>query len=97
MMAILSFIYYKTGAKAEADKLFDSLNERAKHAYVPAYFFFYNYKCRGNLDQAFQQLEKACENRDLYLPYSLVEPIDDGRIPYDERSTELLKKVGLLK
>ena len=93
----LSIVYYKTGARAEADKLFDSLKERAAHAYVPSEFFRSIYKVRGDLDQAYKWLEKACEDRDLYLPYNLVDPNDDLRIPYDQRSTELLKKVGLIK
>jgi len=96
-IACLSIVYYKTGARVEADKLFDGLKETATHAYVPSTIFRNIYRVRGDLDQAYKWLEKGCEDRDLFLPYDLVDPNEDFRIPYDQRSAELLKKVGLLK
>jgi serine/threonine-protein kinase len=93
---LLSDAHYRTGAKAESDKLFDGLKERAKREYVPPFYFFALYKGRGDLNQAFNWLEKACEDRDLWLPYGLVWPDDAYRIPYDQKSAELLKKVGLI-
>ena len=93
---LLSDAHYRTGAKAESDKLFDGLKERAKREYVPPFYFFALYKGRGDLNEAFNWLEKACEDRDLWLPYGLVWPDDAYRIPYDQKSAELLKKVGLI-
>ena len=94
---VIAITYYRTGEKTEAEKLFNSLKERAKHEYIPPTFFFAIHRVRGNMDQAFKWLERACEDRDIWLPYCLVWPDDIYRIPYDQRSTELLKKMGLIK
>ncbi len=93
----LTTTYYRIGARPEADKLFASLQERAKHEFVPSYYFFVVYKARGELDQAFKWLEKACEDSANLLAYAIIWPDDVYRIPYDQKSTELLKKVGLIK
>jgi tetratricopeptide (TPR) repeat protein len=94
---VLANTHYRTGANAEADKLFDDLKEKAKREYVPSYYFFTLYRVRGEFEQTFKWLEKACEEHDLWLPLALVWPDDAYRIPYDQKSTELLKKVGLIK
>lgn len=93
----LSTTYYRIGARQEADKLFASLQEKAKHEFVPSYCFFVVYKARGELDQAFNWLEKACEDSTYFLAYAIIWPDDIYHVPYDQRSTELLKKVGLIK
>jgi len=93
----LSTNYYRIGARQEADKLFASLQEKAKHEFVPSYLFFVVYKARGELDQAFNWLEKACEDSTYLLAYAIIWPDDIYHVPYDQRSTELLKKVGLIK
>ena len=97
VMAALATTYYRIGARQEADKLFASLQEKAKHEFVPSYYFFVVYKVRGELDQAFKWLEKACEDSTYLLSYASVWPYDDYRVPYDQKSTELLRRVGLLK
>jgi len=94
---LLGINYYIFGKKPQAEKLFNSLKETAKHEYVPPTFFFMIYKVSGDMDQALKWLERACEDRDIYLPYHLINPENIYRIPYDQRSTELLKKVGLIR
>ena len=93
----LTTTYYRIGARPEADKLFASLQERAKHEFIPSYYFFAVYKARGELDQAFKWLEKACEDSANFLAYALIWPDDIYHVPYDRRSADLLKKVGLIK
>jgi len=95
--SFLTVAYYRSGAKAEADGLFESLNERAKHENVPSVCLFFINKAHGDLDQAFKWLERACQDRDILLPYGLIWPDDSYRIPYDQKSTELLRRIGLLK
>ena len=94
---MLATAYYRIGSKTEANKLCDDLEDRVNREYVPSFYFFVLYKVRGELDHAFRWLEKACEDHDLHLPFALVWPDDVFRIPYDQRSAELLKKVGLIK
>ena len=95
--SFLTVAFYRSGAKAEAEGLLESLNKRAKHEYVPSFLLFFINKARGDLDQAFKWLERACQDRDIILPYGLIWPDDSFLIPYDQKSTELLKKVGLIK
>jgi tetratricopeptide (TPR) repeat protein len=96
-IVLLAIVYYRIGRKADVEKLFKKLEEMAKEEYIPASFFFIFYKFQGNTELAFKWLEKACEDRDIYLPYHLILIEDYLRIPYDKKSTELLKKVGLVK
>jgi len=91
----LSASYYRIGRKTEADRLFNSLKDKAKQEYIPPLFFSILHRARGEKDPAFEWLAKACEDRDIFLTYCLVWPDDLYRIPYDEPSTELLKKAGL--
>jgi len=94
----LASTYYRIGKETEAEKLFNSLKERAKDEYIPSSFLFTIHKVRGDRELAFKWLERACEDRDIYLPYHLLpQPEDDLIIPYDKKSTELLKNVGLIK
>ena len=80
------------GKKAQAEKLFNSLKEKAKHEYIPPVFFFSMYKVRGDIDQAFEWFERACEDCDIYLPFCLNWPDCSMRVPDDKKFTELLKK-----
>jgi len=90
----LALAYFKAGRKSEAEKLFNSLKERAKKKYMPPTFFISLHKALGDLDQAYKWLEKACDEHDIWLPFCLVFTDDDMRLPFDQRSAELLKKKG---
>ena len=92
----LAIAYYRSGARVKAERLFESLSEKAKRGYLPSYFLFAVNKSRGDLDQAFKWLERACEDRDILVPYGLVMPEDAFHIPYDQKSAELLQRVGLV-
>ncbi len=95
--AILAIAYYLFGKKPQAEKLFNSLKKRAKGEYIPPSFFSMIYKVSGDLELANKWLEIACKVRDIYLPFGLLPTVDCLRIPYDQKSAELLKKVGLYK
>ena len=97
IVVFLACAYYRLGKKIEAEKLFNSLEKRVKEEYIPASFIFVIHKVRGDMDLAFKWLEKACEDRDIYLPFHLIHIEDYLLIPYDKKSTELLKKVGLVR
>lgn len=96
-VSLLAVAYYRSGEKGAADKLLDGLLERTKSEYLSPFFLFLAYKARGDLNQAYIWLEKTCQDHDPSLPYSLIWPDDAYRIPYDQRSAELLKRVGLTK
>lgn len=97
VIPFLATLYYLTGSRAEGDNLLNNLLERSKKETVPSYVFFMIYKARGELDKAFVYLEKSCEDSTFILSYLAIFPDKDYRVPYDEKSTELLKRVGLIK
>ncbi|MBA7689152.1 hypothetical protein ES703_97654 [subsurface metagenome] len=95
-VAVLASAYYEFGKKAKAEKLFDSLKQRSRDEYVPSMCFYLIHKVRGDLDQAFESLERACNEHDSYLPWFRVAPIEMfWRIPDEPRFKALLEKYGL--
>ncbi|MFX0210025.1 MAG: tol-pal system YbgF family protein, partial [Candidatus Hodarchaeota archaeon] len=95
LMAELSNIYYELGNKAKAEKLFDSLKQRSRDEYVPSMLFSWIHKVRGNKDQAYEWLERACNEHDGLLIWFKITPVDRDRIPDVPRVKALLKKAGL--
>jgi len=95
MVANLAAAYYESGQKAKAEKLFDSLKQRSRDEYVPPAFFYLIHKVRGDLDQAFEWLERACNEHDIQLPWFSVYPIESLRNPDEPRFKALMKKAGL--
>ncbi len=91
----LATTYYEFGKKAKADKLFDSLKQRSGDEYVPPIFFYLIHRVRGEQDQAFEWLERACNEHDSFLPWFRVFPIESWRIPDEPRFKALMKKAGL--
>ncbi len=88
----LASVCYLLGKKAKAEKLLDSLKERAQSEYIPPMFFFWTHLARGEVDEAYKWLEKAYENHDIWLCcYRLVPSMP----PRDPGFTALLKKIGL--
>ncbi len=85
--------YYMLGKKQEAEELFSRLDAMAKDEYVPPSFFFCIHRTSGDMDLASRWLERAFEDRDLYLPFHVIWPEDLFRIPYDQRSSELIKQM----
>ena len=93
----LAVAYYLNGQRAEADKLLDTLEKKAKHGYVSATWLYLVHRARGEPDEAFKYLVRACQDHEAQLTYCLIWPDDAYRFPSDQRTTDLLKKVGLLK
>ena len=88
-------IHYRFGDKEVAERLFDSLKERASHEYIQPMGFIVIYLARGEADQAFEWVKKACEERDSFLPWFRVTPLDCMHFPSDPRINELLDRLGL--
>jgi serine/threonine protein kinase/Tfp pilus assembly protein PilF len=92
---ILTATYYESGKKAEGEKLLEILEQRSKAEYLPAMGYFYIHLARGDPDKALEWLKQACEERDSFLPWCKVIPIDSYRIPDEPRFQALLKGFGL--
>ena len=53
------------------------------------------YLARGEADQAFEWIKKAHEERDSFLPWFRVTPLDSMHFPIDPRVNELMDRLGL--
>jgi tetratricopeptide (TPR) repeat protein len=92
---ILASAYFESGRKAEGESLLEKLEQRSKAEYMPPMGYFYIHLARGEPDIALEWLKQACEERDSFLPWCRIIPIDSYRIPDEPRFHALLKKFGL--
>jgi adenylate cyclase len=91
----LIFTYNRLGRTAEADKLQRSLRDRSKTEYIAPICFYYIHLVRKEFEQAAEWLEKACVERDSFLPWILVHPNPTRRIPDLPIFNDILEKHGL--
>jgi eukaryotic-like serine/threonine-protein kinase len=82
------------GNNDRAMALLQDLNEAAKQAYVAPISWVMLYLGVGDVENAFEWLEKAAEARDVLLCYLKVGPIYDP-VRDDPRYTDLLHRIGL--
>jgi Flp pilus assembly protein TadD len=91
--AALAGGYAAAGQPAEARTVLEELKQRAD---VPAYNFATIYAQLGDKEQAFEWLQKAYEERSLFMTWLGMDPELDS-LRADPRFTALSKKVGLDK
>jgi len=94
---ILATTYFESGKISRGEEAFRNLKQRAKQEYMPALGFFYIHLAQKDLDQAYKWLEKGCVEKDSFLPWCAIIPIDEYRISKELRFMPLLKKYGLDK
>jgi len=92
---VLALTYYECGKKAEAEKLFDELQQRSRYEYVAPLFLFFIHLFHGDHDKATEWLERACEERDSWIPWFINFPIESHSIPDEPRYQAVLEKYGL--
>jgi TolB-like protein/Tfp pilus assembly protein PilF len=85
--------YARDGNRAEAQKLLDELQKRARSGYAPAYSFAAIYAGLGDNDQAFAWLGKACDERDEWVVKLKVDPLFDS-LRADSRFQNVLRCIG---
>jgi len=95
IVSALACNHYELGEKKKAEEIMDGLKQRLKREYVPPMCFFLYHMARNDLDRAFEWLKTACEERDSWLIWWRVLPLERFRIPDEPRFNELLEKVGL--
>jgi len=93
-MSAMSYMYAAAGRDADAHGMLDRINDIAKERYVSPYSLARVHIGLGQLDEAFECLEKTFQERHGILTYIKVEPIFD-RLRDDPRYAELLRKMGL--
>lgn len=91
----LGHLYASSGKSAEGRAIFDELRLRAKTIYVPAYDLALVCAGLGWMDQAFEWLDRAYEERSGWLTYLKIEPRLDI-LRGDPRFNGLLRRVRLI-
>ena len=92
--ADLGYGYALSGNREEALRVRTMLIERSKQRYVPAYLIALVHAGLNDKDGAFEWMEKAYEERSMYLVYLAVEPALDP-LRSDPRFGQLLRRMGL--
>ena len=90
----LGHIYAIGGKKDKAYEFLSELEERSKKGYVSSFWVAVIYIGLGEIDKAFEWLEKAYEERDSNLIYVTIPPPFDP-LRSDPRYKQLLIKMGL--
>ena len=95
MLSLLGHAYAASGRKAEAQRVLAELDQQ-KQRYVSPYTVATIYAGLGEKDEAFKWLEKAFEERDIWLMNLKVDPALKS-LRSDQRCTNLLRRIGLLQ
>jgi serine/threonine protein kinase/Tfp pilus assembly protein PilF len=94
---ILTTTYFESDLISQGEELLQSLEQRADHEYLPSMGFSYIYFVRNDLDTAYYWLERACEEKDSFLPWCAIIPIEEYQISKEPRLRLLFKKYRLIK
>ena len=93
MMSLLGHAYAVSGNRAEAQRILVELGQQ-KQRYVSPYTVATIYAGLGDKDQAFKWLEKAVDERDIWLMNLKVDPLFKP-LRSDDRFAKLLRSIGL--
>ena len=93
-VAGLGHAYGLADKRAEAAKILDELLDLSKRRYVSSYFIASIYASLGEIEQVFQWLEKAYEERPFWFIFLNIEPTFDN-LRLDPRFQDLLRRVAL--
>ena len=94
MLSLLGHAYAASGKKSEALRILAELDQQ-KQRYVSPYTIATIYAGLGEKDQAFKWLEKAFEDRDIWLMNLKVDPLLKP-LRSDSRFANLLQQIGLV-
>ena len=91
---MLGYAYARAGKKAEAQKVLEELKGLSKGRFGFAFPIARIHAALGEKDQAFEWLQKACDERDSQVIWLKVDPsLENLRL--DERFAQVLKGMGL--
>ncbi len=94
-LAGLSHVFAVAGRKREAKKILTELKKAFEKRYLAPYWLAIVYAGLDEKDAAFEWLEKAYEERDVWLVWAKVEPRFDN-LQSDPRFPKFLHRLGLL-
>jgi adenylate cyclase len=93
-LAVLGHAYASADRTGDANGVLATLRQRGRTQYVPSYWVALIYVGLGDLDQAFDWLERANRERSGWLAWIKVEPRFD-RLRPDPRFSRLLRRLKL--
>ncbi|HXD29533.1 MAG TPA: winged helix-turn-helix domain-containing protein [Pyrinomonadaceae bacterium] len=93
-LAMMGHAYAASGRRVEALKLLSELKQMAGKKHVPPYDLAILYTGLGEKEKAFEQLDKAIEERSGWVIHLNVEPLFDP-LRSDQRYEALLKRINL--
>jgi tetratricopeptide (TPR) repeat protein len=101
MKAVIAHAYAKWGKRSKALKLLDELTKAssassAEASSVSPHSIAEVYAALGQSDQAFEWLNKACDQHDMPMVSMKTNPTLD-RLRADPRFADLVRRVGLLQ
>jgi len=94
MLALLGHAYAASGKKAEAQQVLDDLQQLQSQRYVSPYTVAAIYAGLGEQDQAFNWLDKAVEERDIWLMNLKVDPVFT-KLHSNKKFGDLLARIRL--
>lgn len=92
--AVMGYSFAASGDRKKAQSLLKELNGRKEKQYISSLYFALIYIGLNEIDEAFEWMEKAYEERSNYLIYFKVNPILDN-LRRDPRFITLLKNMKL--
>ena len=92
-LSTVGYVYAKSGDRHKALEILNEFVKRSNQEYVPAFSFAQIYAGLGDNEQALAWLDKACNERAVWIPFLKVDLKFDP-LRSDPRFQELLKKVG---
>jgi DNA-binding winged helix-turn-helix (wHTH) protein/TolB-like protein/Tfp pilus assembly protein PilF len=94
MLALLGHAYAASGKKAEAQQVLTDLQQLQDQRYVSPYTVAAIYAGLGDKDQSFKWLEKAVEERDIWLMNLKVDPVF-AKLRSERKFTDTLARIRL--
>ena len=94
MLALLGHAYAASGKTADARRVLTDLHDLETRRYVSPYTVAAIHTGLGDKDQAFKWLERAFEERDVWLMNLKVDPVF-AKLRSDKRFQDLLTRAGL--
>jgi len=94
MLALLGHAYAASGQKSQAQRVLTELNDLQGRRYVSSYTVAAIHAALGDKEQSFKWLEKAYDERDVWLVNLKVDPVF-VKLRNDKRFSDLLARTGL--
>jgi hypothetical protein len=90
----MGYVLAKSGAHQKARDILKELEKQSKREYIPSLNFAQIYAGLGDNEQALAWLNKACDERSVWMTFLKVDPKFDP-LRTDPRFQDLLRRVGL--